>query len=119
MRVIINKLGQSSDPYIVQTLLNMQGNIDHFMETLARLPDVNGLASYNLKYLDLYTCNLRIYYLNFLVEFMSEQEVQTFQVARDTIINIKSEFDQLYKHKIEASQILSKLNYSKLMMEVR
>ena len=32
---------------------------------------------------------------------------------------MKSNFDQLYMHKVEASQILSKLNYSKLMMEVR
>jgi len=50
---------------------------------------------------------------------MSQQEVQTFDVAKDTIIIIKSDFNQLYVHKVEASQILTKLNYSKLMMEVR
>jgi len=50
---------------------------------------------------------------------MSQQDVQTFDVAKDTITNIKSEFDQLYMRKVEASEILSKLNHSKLMMEVR
>ena len=89
------------------------------METKAWLPDVNGLPSYNNKFLDFYICNLRVEYLNYLVGYMSQQEVQTFDVAKDTIMIIKSDFDKLYMHKVEASEILSKLNYSKLMMEVR
>ena len=119
MPVIINRLREISDPYVVQTLLNMQTKIDLFMETKACLPEVNGLPSQNLNYLDLYMCTLRVEQLNYLVGYMSQQEVQTFDVAKDTIIIIKSDFNQLYVHKVEASQILTKLNYSKLMMEVR
>lgn len=119
MRVIINRLREISDPYIVQTLLNMETTINSVMETKAWLPEVNGLPSYNFKYLDFYICNLRVEYLSYLVGYMSQQEFQTFDVARDTFVIMKSDFNQLYMHKVEASEILSKLNHSKLMMEVR
>lgn len=50
---------------------------------------------------------------------MSLQEVQTFDTAKDTMTLAKSDLTELYRKKVEASQILSNLNHSKLMMEVR
>lgn len=119
MRVIINRLREMSDPHIKQTLLDMQAQINMFKAGRDSLPYVNGLPSYSFKFLDFYICTIRVEYLGYLVEYMSQQDVQTFEVAKDTFVHIRSDFYQSYRDKVEASQILSKLNYSKLMMEVQ
>ena len=118
MRVIINRLRRISDPYIMQTFFNMDTAMEYSSRVQSSLPSVNGLASYSFKIMDFNTCALRVHYLGYLIE-QSQQEVQTLDVARDTMIKAKSDFNPLYRDKVEASQVLSNLNYSKLMMEVK
>jgi len=67
MRVIINRLWEISDPYIVQTLLNMETKIVSFIETKDCFPDVKGLPSYTIKYSNFYIYTLRVEYLSYLV----------------------------------------------------
>lgn len=82
-------------------------------------PKVNGLESYTCKMMDIHVCDLRVEFLGYLTDFMNQQDVKCLEVARDTMINAKSDFIKLYGDKVEASKVLSNLNYNKLMMEVK
>jgi hypothetical protein len=119
MRAIIESLRGISDPYVQNILFNMDTSIYHASNLKDSLPKVNGLESYSTKIMDFQICALRIEFLGYLTEYMSQQQVQTFEVASDTMTKDKSDFTKFYKHKVEASQVLSNLNHSKLMMEVR
>jgi len=50
---------------------------------------------------------------------MFEQELQTYNVSKDTMTKTWSDLNELYYKKVQTSQNLSDLNHSKLMMEVR
>ena len=102
----------------MQTLLQLQANIDYFAEFGITLSEVNGLVSYNSKYLDYSICILKAEYLNRLVWYLSKEELQTLAVAKDTFITLKMDFYE-YPQRVEVSQILSKIIHSKLMMVVR
>ena len=69
--------------------------------------------------MDFHETKLKVWYVNSLVPYLSEQETQTVKVAQDTFVIMQSNLNTLYMHKVEASQILSNLNHSKLMMELR
>ena len=119
MRGIIDRLRENPDPYVQQTLFIMDEATDKASRLADSLPKVNNLESYSLKVMDYHICALRVNSLGYLTEHMSQQEVQTVEVAKDTMIKAKADFNQLYKEKVAASEILNRLNHSKLMMEVR
>lgn len=119
MRGIIDSLRRNPETYVQQILFKMDTEIDEALKFKSTLPSVNGLASYSLKTMDFYICSLRVNYLGYLTEYMSQQELQTFEVSKDTMVHDRADFHKLYRAKVEASQVLSNLNHSKLMMEVR
>lgn len=119
MCAILGRLRGISDPYVRQTLIERDTAVDRSMRLMHYLPDVNGQVSYNCKKVDLNLWGLRIQYLSYLTDYLSQQQVQTFTAAQDTISKASLDFKQLYHYKLKASQNLNNINNSKLMIEVR
>lgn len=120
MRGIINSLRCISDTHVQQTLARMDSLINHATATFIHdSPTVNGHKSYTCKIMDLHVCDLRVEFLGYLTDYMNQQDLKCLEVAQDTMVNAKSDFIKFYGDKVKASQVLSNINYSKLMMEVK
>ncbi|RYE15236.1 MAG: hypothetical protein EOP34_04035 [Rickettsiales bacterium] len=116
---ILDRLRGISDQYVVKTLSDMDASIDLAQRTRALIPELNDGPTYSFKYFDFHITHLKVGYLGFLAQYMSLDEIQAVKVAQDTFVIMKADLTKFYMLKVEASQILTNLNHSKLMMEVK
>jgi hypothetical protein len=119
MRIIIDRLRETGDPIVLQALNDMSRMMHDLINSKDSLPRVNGNESYLYKYVDSYISGEKLKSLSHLSPYMTNEEIQILDVMKDTMKQAGWDFNELYAKKVQQSVILSNLDHSKLMMEVR
>lgn len=114
VKLISDSLRTINDTYLQRVLASYDINISQASQILEGIPTFKDEYKYAAKYVDIYISNLKLKSLRLLEMYMSEQQLQTYKVAKDTMKYCGSDFMNLYLKKMQAAQSLRD-NHSTLM----
>ena len=117
MKLLSDSLVTIYDRYVQQVLASYVMNREA-SQILNSIPKYNDQYRFAAKYVDIYIYGLTLDSLSLLKMYMSEQQLQTYNVAKDTMKYCGSDFMNMYLKKMQASRSIND-NHSTLMSEVR
>ena len=121
--ITINRLRDINDPYVQNTLAKMDFLTKATTEAMEeeRKPNYQiytGDLTYTGKCRRIHLSDIRIMHLSVLKDYMTQQEIQTLEVGKETIFNVNEQFSIMAYNKIKACDVLDKIDYPKLSAEI-
>ena len=78
----------------------------------------SGELSYKTNCISLVLMDIKLEYGDLLSQHMTQQEVQCFKVAKETMVEVKADLDASYYNRAQASEVLSRLGNSSIDMKI-
>jgi hypothetical protein len=116
--VILIRLQGINDPFVQTTLYNYHRIYDEVIQAKEYYVMSYGGENYHSNFLKWRAVYVQLSFMLVLVSYMSPEELRFYQVAKESIMQLRFAHANLYRLKAIVSKMIAGLNHNELMAEV-